>query len=313
MNAGQSTCSLPSDKTPGRVFDGTFTVDVEDFFQVSAFAGQIKTSDWDHYECRVEANTHRILELAASAGTTGTFFILGWVAERFPQLVRDIQSAGHEIACHSHMHQLVYELGPERFREDLNRSRNVLEQVSGEPVRLYRAPSFSITQRSLWALEILLEEGFDTDSSVYPIRHDRYGIPAAPVSPHRIQTPSGLINEFPGMVARLGQTRIPAGGGGYLRLLPWAVTHTLLTRIRNEDRPLNVYIHPWEVDPDQPRINSSFKSRFRHYQNLRTTIPKLQKLLTQFSLTTMSRVLQECAMPVAPGNRQMSEAVIQHA
>ncbi len=150
-------------------FDGTFTVDVEDYFQVSAFASRIRTTDWDHYECRVEQNTRRILELAASTGTVGTFFVLGWVAERYPHLVLEIQRAGHEIACHSHWHQLVYELGPDRFRKDVIQSRDVLEQICGHRVHQYRAPSFSVTRQSLWALEILLEEGFDTDSSVYPI------------------------------------------------------------------------------------------------------------------------------------------------
>ncbi|MCA9035349.1 MAG: DUF3473 domain-containing protein [Planctomycetaceae bacterium] len=284
---------------PEPVSDGTFTVDVEDYFQVSAFARQIRTDDWDHYECRVERNTRCILDLAAAAGTKGTFFILGWVAERYPRLVREIQSAGHEIACHSHWHQLVYELGPDRFRDDLKKSRDVLQDICGQPVHLYRAPSFSITKQSLWALEILLEEGFDTDSSVYPIRHDRYGISTAPIIPHRIRTASGIINEFPGMVSRFGKAKIPVGGGGYLRLFPWSITEALLRQIRMEGRPVNVYIHPWEVDPDQPRVASSLKSRFRHYQNLKSTVPKLRKLLSRFSLTTMTQVLSQHDLPLA--------------
>jgi polysaccharide deacetylase family protein (PEP-CTERM system associated) len=272
-------------------FDGTFTVDVEDYFQVSAFASVIRPDDWDHYECRVENSTRRILEIAARQSTRGTFFILGWVAERFPHLVQEIRSAGHEIGCHSHWHQLVYDLGPERFRSDLTKSRDVLQNITGEPVHLYRAPSFSITRRSLWALDILIEEGFDTDSSIYPTRHDRYGIPGSPKSPHVINTASGSIREFPGMTATVAGTTVPVGGGGYLRLFPWWVTARLLKQVRSADRPLNVYLHPWEVDIDQPRIRASLKSRFRHYQNLSTMAPKLTSMLTQFKLTTMSAVL----------------------
>ncbi len=280
--------------------DGTFTVDVEDYFHVSAFAAQIRPEDWDNYPCRVELSTREFWNWQQNANTRGTFFILGWVAERYPQLVREIQSAGHEIACHSYWHQLVYELGPEKFRADLVRARDVLEQTTGTRVHMYRAPSFSITNRSLWALEILLEEGFDADSSIYPVRHDRYGIPSAPVSPHLLQTPSGAIREFPGMVYSSGKLRIPVGGGGYLRLLPWAVTSHLLQSIRKQGRRLNVYIHPWEVDPEQPRIASSLKSRFRHYQNLKTTARKLQSLLSEFRLGTMSQALASSLRAVEP-------------
>jgi polysaccharide deacetylase family protein (PEP-CTERM system associated) len=279
-------------------YDGTFTVDVEDYFQVSAFESVISREDWGRYESRVEASTSRILEIAEAAGTRGTFFILGWVAQQLPGLIRRIQAAGHEIGCHSQWHRLVYELGPGKFRQDLRESRDTLEQITGEPVRLYRSPSFSITERSLWALEILLEEGFDTDSSIYPVRHDRYGIPDAPVSPHRIQTPSGQIREFPGLVSHVGGLRVPAGGGGYLRLFPWMLTQHLLKSIRREGRPLNIYIHPWEVDPDQPRISAGWKSRFRHYQNLKSTSGKLQNLLTEFRLTTMSDVLSSMDLPL---------------
>ena len=280
--------------TSPKPVDGTFTVDVEDYFQVSAFASVIKPEDWDHYECRVERSTRRILEIAARHSTTGTFFVLGWVADRFPELIAEIRSAGHEIGCHSHWHQLIYDLGPERFREDLVKSRDTLQTILGEPVRLYRAPSFSITRRSLWALEILVEEGFDTDSSIYPIRHDRYGIPGSPKSPHIINTTRGPIREFPGMTATVAGMTIPVGGGGYLRLFPWQLTERLLRQIRSAGRPLNVYLHPWEVDVDQPRIAGSWKSRFRHYQNLRTMVPKLETLLSRFRLTTMTESLNEC-------------------
>lgn len=273
------------------LLDGTFTVDVEDYFHVSAFASVIRPEDWDHYECRVENSTRQILELAAKHSTRGTFFILGWVADRYPNLVREIQLAGHEIGCHSYWHQLVYDLGPKRFRNDLVKARDTLEYITGSPVRLFRAPSFSITQQSSWALEILVEEGFDVDSSIYPIRHDRYGIPGSPKTPHVIATPVGEIREFPGMTCEIAGLTVPVGGGGYLRLLPWSLTSRLLQQIRQKSRPLNVYLHPWEVDVDQPRISASLKSRFRHYQNLKSTAPKLSRLLTQFRLGTMSEAL----------------------
>lgn len=275
-------------------YDGTFTVDVEDYFQVSSFASIISTEDWDHYECRVEANTRRVLEIAARENTTGTFFVLGWIAERYPALVKEIQDAGHEIGCHSQWHQLVYELGPDRFRFDLRESKDILQQITGKPVCLYRSPSFSITKESLWALDILAEEGFCIDSSIYPVRHDRYGIPDSPTSPYQVKTASGSLIQVPGMVCQVGAANVPVGGGGYLRLLPWHVTKHLLKKVRRQNRPLNIYIHPWEFDPDQPRIQASLKSKFRHYQNLKTTASKITRMLQSFQLTTMSNVVREC-------------------
>lgn len=271
--------------------DGTFTVDVEDYFHVSAFSSVIRPENWDHYVCRVEQSTRTILELAAKHSTRGTFFILGWVAERYPEIVREIQSAGHEIGCHSYWHQLIYELGPQRFRSDLVKARDCLQWITGHPVKLHRAPSFSITEKSLWALDILIEEGFQIDSSIYPVHHDRYGIPGSPRLPHIIATRAGQIHEFPGMTCKVAGLTMPVGGGGYLRLFPWSLTSRLLRQIRKEQRPLNVYLHPWEVDVDQPRIAASLKSRFRHYQNLKTTAPKLSKMLTEFRLGTMTDVL----------------------
>ena len=268
-----------------------FSVDVEDYFHVSAFADRISPEDWDQYECRVEANTHRILDLAAKHNVRGTFFVLGWVADRYPELVIDIRDAGHEIGCHSYWHQLIYELGPDKFREDLVRGRDLLQEITGEPVTLYRAPSFSVTNKSIWALEIMIEEGFTVDSSVYPVRHDRYGIPDADVVPHTIDTNSGSIIEFPGTVCSLGGMNVPVGGGGYFRLFPWWLMRRFLTKV-NRERQFNFYIHPWEVDPDQPRMQGSLKSRFRHYQNLRTTTTKLEQLMSSFEFGTMSEALQ---------------------
>ncbi len=269
-----------------------FTVDVEDYFHVSAFADRISPDDWDTFECRVEANTHRLLDQAARHGVRGTFFVLGWVADRYPDLVLDIQAAGHEIGCHSYAHQLLYDLGPDRFRADLVRARDLLEQIVGTPVTLYRAPSFSITPRSLWAFEILADEGFTVDSSVYPVRHDRYGMPDAPPGPWTERTSCGPVVEFPGTVCRLGSWNVPIGGGGYFRLCPWPVMRRLLAR-STAQRPLNFYIHPWEVDPDQPRVAASLRSRFRHYQNLRTTTSKLDQLLRHFAFAPMSDVLRQ--------------------
>ncbi|MFO1002658.1 MAG: XrtA system polysaccharide deacetylase [Planctomycetaceae bacterium] len=240
---------------------------------------------------KLEQSTRTILELAAKHSTRGTFFVLGWVAERYPQLVREIESAGHEIGCHSYWHQLIYELGPKRFRSDLIKARDCLQWITGSPIKLHRAPSFSITIESLWALDILIEEGFQVDSSIYPVHHDRYGIPGSPKLPHIIATRAGQIHEFPGMTCKVAGLTVPVGGGGYLRLFPWAVTSRLLRQIRKEQRPLNVYLHPWEVDTDQPRIAASLKSRFRHYQNLKTMAPKLSKMLTEFRLGTMTEVL----------------------
>ena len=246
---------------------------------------------------RIERSTQRVLEIAASAGTTERSLSSAGSRNVFHSSWRDIQDAGHEIGCHSMSHQLVYDLGPDGFRDDLIAAHRVLEDATGQAVRLYRAPSFSITRRSLWALEILAEEGFETDSSIYPIHHDRYGIPSTPARPYRIATSAGFIREFPGMVCELAGTKIPVGGGGYLRLFPWAITRRLLHRVRAQNRPLNVYIHPWEFDPDQPRLAGSIKSRFRHYQNLSSTATKIEYLLSEFSLTTMSAVLDAIDLP----------------
>ncbi|MDA1164699.1 MAG: DUF3473 domain-containing protein [Planctomycetota bacterium] len=265
------------------------TVDVEDYFHVSGFADRISKSDWDSMPSRVVENTHRLMSLLERYETRGTFFVLGWVAEKFPQLVRDIHQAGHEVGCHSFWHQLVYDLSPEEFREDLVKSRDILQDLIGEPVTHYRAPSFSITNRSLWALDVLADEGFTCDSSIYPVYHDRYGIPEATPEPHRILTPSGMIDEFPGSVIPFGNLRLAVSGGGYFRLYPQRFTEFCLARVNcRTGRPFMFYIHPWEVDPDQPRLPGSLMSRFRHYQNLATTEHKLNWLLPRFRFDSMS-------------------------
>jgi polysaccharide deacetylase family protein (PEP-CTERM system associated) len=260
-----------------------FSVDVEDYFHVQAFADQIRPSEWEHYESRVLQNTLRIVDLLEKRQTRATFFVLGWVADRFPGLVRQIYRAGHEIGCHSYWHQLAFRQTPEAFREDLRRATETLANITGQAVVAYRAPSFSITSDSLWALDILLDEGYQIDSSVFPVRHDTYGIPEADPAPHVIHRPAGDIFEFPPAVRSKWFGNIPVAGGGYFRILPYRLTdHWLANVNRKENRPFVFYIHPWEVDPEQPRLKSPWKSRLRHYRNLHTTQAKLDRLLQSF-------------------------------
>ncbi len=271
-----------------------FTVDVEDYYHVSAFERQIDRAQWDRYESRVVANTHRILKMLARHDVRATFFVLGWVAEKFPDLVRQIQAGGHEIGSHGYWHRLIYRMSPDEFRDDLIRGREVLRQITGEPVVAYRAPSFSITRKSLWALEILAAEGFRFDSSVFPIYHDRYGIPGAKVSIHQIDTPAGPLWEFPVSVVRLGRINLPVSGGGYFRLYPLPLTLRFLANInRKQGRPFVFYVHPWELDPDQPRLQSGSRlSRTRHYVNLASTEKKLDLLLRKFRFGPLSEVIE---------------------
>ena len=272
-----------------------FTVDVEDYFQVTGFERHVSRDSWSTRESRVEANTYRILDLLDDHQVRGSFFILGWVAEQFPGLVRDIAERGHEVGSHSFWHRLVYELSPDEFREDLRRSRDILQDHSGQAVTSYRAPSFSITGKSLWALEILIEEGFTTDSSIFPIRHDRYGIPNAQRHVHQLTTPSGTIWEFPPSVVRQIGMNLPVSGGGYFRLYPFSLTHACLKQInRASQQPFMFYIHPWEIDPDQPRLKAGSRvSRWRHYVNLHQTETKLRRLLQRFEFSHMTQAILE--------------------
>ena len=270
-----------------------FTVDVEDYYQVSAFERDIDRSRWGQYEQRVVANTHRILEKLDERGVKATFFVLGWVASKDPQLVREIHEAGHEVGSHSFSHELVYHLSPAEFRRDLCRSRDLLEDITGEAVTCYRAPSFSITRRSLWALEILAEEGFRVDSSVYPIYHDRYGIPGSNPHLHQVETSSGRLWEFPLSVAHVAGLKFPVAGGGYFRLFPLAWTNHCLARInRATGKPFVFYIHPWELDPHQPRIQGRLSSRIRHYVGLKGTGRKLRSLAGAFRFGPMCDVIR---------------------
>lgn len=267
-----------------------FTVDVEDYFHVSAFEKHIDRSAWDRFGSRVRTNTHRILELLDRHKVSATFFVLGWVADRYPDLVREIHRCGHEIGSHSYEHRLVYEQSPEEFRSDLRRSRDVLEDVIGQRVTAYRAPSFSITKRSLWALDILVQEGFRVDSSIFPMsHHDRYGIGDAEPGLHRIDTDSGPLWEFPPSVVRFARLRVPIGGGGYFRLYPVSLSLYGLARInRTTQQPFMFYVHPWEIDPQQPRLRAgSRRSRFRHYLNLSKTKQRLDLVLRKFRFGRM--------------------------
>lgn len=280
------------------------TVDVEDYFHVSAFAHVVSPSEWDSYESRVCQNTERLLTIFEEADVRATFFVLGWVAERFPELIQRIGNLGHEIASHSHDHGLVYDKTPEAFRADLRRAKAAIEQAAGVPVSGYRAPSFSITEQSLWALDILIDEGYTFDSSIYPIRHDRYGIPHWTRHIHPVEREDGSLWELPGSTVRHLGTNLPMGGGGYFRLLPYWWTHRGLQTLNgNEHRPAVFYLHPWEIDPGQPRLNASLLARRRHYHNLERTERRLRRLLKEFRFGTVSQVLTEVAGPTraAPG------------
>jgi polysaccharide deacetylase family protein (PEP-CTERM system associated) len=280
------------------------TVDVEDYFHVSAFEESVPRSSWDSMESRVVRNTDRLLEIFQQSGLHATFFVLGWVAERYPALVRRIAEAGHELASHGFAHRLVYDQSPEQFREDLRRSRVAIGDASGVPVLGYRAPSFSITTQSLWALDVICEEGFVYDASVFPIRHDRYGLPSAPRHFHAMVRSSGTLWECPGSTVRVAGTNLPVAGGGYFRLLPYAWTRWGISRLNSRERQSAVfYLHPWEIDPDQPRLPGSRLSRFRHYTNLDKTEGRLRRLISDFRFAPLRDVLSHHRPPVASSSR----------
>lgn len=264
-------------------FLNILTVDVEDYYMVSAFSDVIRPEEWDFRESRLESNTMRVLDLLGSAGAKGTFFVLGWVAERFPGIVQEIDRRGHEVACHSYRHRLVYRMTFGEFREDARISKAILEQTIGKAVHGYRAPSFSITKESFWALEILKEVGFSYDSSIFPIHHDRYGYPEFPRFPSKIETGSGPIIEVPLSTVQILGKNIPVGGGGYLRLFPYPFTEWAIRRLNDKERRAAIlYFHPWEVDPEPPRMNGTFLSRVRHYGNIGQTESRVGRLMRNF-------------------------------
>ncbi len=264
------------------------TVDVEDYFHVSAFEGVLSRAAWPSLESRVERNTERVLSLMAERGVRGTFFVLALVAEQFPSLVRRIADAGHEVASHGYAHRVVYDQTPSQFRQDVRRAKAIIQDAAGVQVFGYRAPSYSITPRSLWALDVLIEEGYAYDASVFPIRHDRYGIPQSMRHVYELERPAGRLVEVPASTTRLAGTNLPIAGGGYFRLLPYAWTRWGISRVnRLERRPAVFYIHPWEFDPDQPRIPAGALSRLRHYRNLGDTERRFRRLLQDFRFGTL--------------------------
>ena len=279
------------------------SIDVEEYFHVQAAAeGGLSVDDWSSCERRLEGSVGRTLELLAAYDTTATFFVLGWVAEHEAGVVRRIADAGHEIASHGMTHRMLGELTAEQFRSELRDSRRLLEDLSGRAVVGFRAPTFSITNRALWALDVLAEEGFAYDSSIFPVRHDRYGIAGAPRWPHQAIGPAGgSILELPPLTARTLGLTVPVGGGGYLRLLPsWTVTRAI-RRAEHAGWPAMLYLHPWELDPDQPVLPMGRLSRFRHRVNLRRTAAKLTGLLSRFRFRAAGELLN--SLPDAPTHR----------
>lgn len=273
------------------------TVDVEDYFHVSAFAKSISRNAWDKHPLRVEKNTHRLLDLFDDAQVKATFFVLGWVADRNRTLVREIAERGHEVASHGYSHQLVYNQSFEVFREETIRSKSLLEDIVQVPVKGYRAASYSITRDSLWALDVLAEAGFEYDSSIFPVRHDRYGIPDAKEEPHLLKTPQGRsIIEFPLSIAKILKYKLPVAGGGYFRLYPYLLTRAGLRQVNSRKLPFIFYLHPWEIDPDQPRIEAGWFSRFRHYNNLEKCESRLQQLMQDFQFGTALQVLENLGL-----------------
>ena len=273
------------------------TIDVEDYFQVSAFAPYIRRDDWPARECRVERNVDRILGLLADRGVEATFFTLGWVAERYPQLVRRIVAGGHELASHGHGHERASDLTPAQFAADVGRAKAVLEDLAGQPVLGYRAPSFSIGHGNLWAFDTLAHAGYRYSSSLYPIRHDHYGMPDAPRFAHR--RGNGLL-EVPVTTVRMFDRNWPGSGGGWFRLMPYAMSRWMIAKVNRDDRQAAVfYFHPWEIDPGQPRIAGiDAKTRFRHYVNIARTEARLARLLGDFRWSRMDRIfLPDAAAP----------------
>jgi polysaccharide deacetylase family protein (PEP-CTERM system associated) len=268
---------------PTADFANGLSVDVEDYYHVEAFADRITPAMWPQLPRRVADNTRRVLELLDRARAKATFFVLGWVAELEPAIVREILGEGHELGCHSYLHQRVWRLTPDEFRRDTRRALAAIEDAAGQKVVGYRAPSFSIVPKSLWALDILAQEGFLYDSSVFPIRHDLYGMPDAPRFPFRWDCVDGRsICEIPPTTVRVMNCNFPAGGGGHLRILPMAYTRWALRRTREQDgEPITIYFHPWEIDPSQPRLSGKWKSMFRHYFNLSRMEGRLSELLNQ--------------------------------
>jgi polysaccharide deacetylase family protein (PEP-CTERM system associated) len=290
LNPELSSLLREHDRYETRTPRNALTVDVEEHFQVAAFEQQIERDAWEIHPSRVARNTNQVLDVFAGRGVRATFFTLGWVAERNPQLIRRIVSEGHELASHGYDHTRAIKMDRETFHADVLKTRHILEDLGGVAVRGYRAPSYSIGASNLWALDVLQEAGYLYSSSIYPIRHDLYGMPEAPRFAFRIRP--GAILELPVTTIEVGGRNLPAGGGGYFRLLPYGLFRWGLQRVNQRDRQPGIfYFHPWEVDPDQPRVEGApLRSQFRHYLNLKSTEARLGRLLSDFEWGRMDEV-----------------------
>ncbi len=280
------------------------TFDIEEYFHAEAFAGVLRPEEWPSLHGRAVGSTRRLLDLLDASGVRATFFVLGWLADRRPDLVREIHARGHEVACHGYAHRMIHRQRPEEFRQDVTRAKAVLENLTGRPVVGYRAPTFSVMRETLWSLEVLCEAGFRYDSSIFPIVHDRYGIPDAPRFPHRLRPGgNGEIVEFPLSTVEVLGYRIPVAGGGYFRLFPYGLSRRAIRRLNALERqPAIVYLHPWELDPAQPRVPVGWLAWFRHTVNVEKTEAKLRRLLGDFEFAPACEVLALAGM-LAPGGR----------
>jgi polysaccharide deacetylase family protein (PEP-CTERM system associated) len=279
-----------------------FTVDLEEYFQVSAFERTVSRSEWERFESRVAGQVAGLLELLARHEARATFFVLGWVAERHAELIRTIARAGHEIASHGWDHARVTTLTPAQFRDSIQRSKHLLEEITGVAVIGFRAPSFSIVRGREWALDILLEQGYRYDSSLFPVRRPGYGYPGGMPDPYWIERPAGRLAEIPPTTLQWAGLRLPAAGGAYFRLLPYGVVRAALRQCERRGAPGTFYIHPWEIDPAQPRLDVSWLTRVRHYGGLRRTLPRLTRLLTEFRFAPIRETV--ATLPRARANRQ---------
>jgi len=281
-----------------------FTVDLEEYFQVSAFERTVSRSEWERFESRVAGQVAGLLELLARHEARATFFVLGWVAERHAELIRTIARAGHEIASHGWDHARVTTLTPVQFRDSIQRSKHLLEEITGVAVIGFRAPSFSIVRGREWALDILLEQGYRYDSSLFPVRRPGYGYPGGMPDPYWIERPAGWLAEIPPTTLQWAGLRLPAAGGAYFRLLPYGVVRAALRQCERRGVPGTFYIHPWEIDPAQPRLDVSWLTRVRHYGGLRRTLPRLTRLLTEFRFAPIRETVATLPLPRARANRQ---------
>lgn len=286
-----------------------FTVDVEEHFQVAAFEQHVSRSQWDDLPSRVDRGVRLLLELLAERDAHGTFFILSWVAERQPGLVREIAEAGHEIASHGTDHQRVTQLSPDAFRQSVRDSKLILEDISGHVVLGYRAPSFSITRDVDWALDVLIETGYRYDSSLYPVRRAGYGYAGGERDPYLVKRAAGTLHEFPPATVQWGSAVLPAGGGAYFRHLPYTLVRTALDDAERRRVPGTFYIHPWELDPEQPRVAVPYRTHLRHYGGLARTVPRLRKLLAKFQFQSIAHTLAVADRKRASGSSGESLAL----